>query len=225
MKNPINGRESKKIIREVENLPEFLKSLSWTGGDFNIYTFVLFLEDHICRGKNCGNFTYLKCKKCFRSFCGLVCNNTGWPLHKVFCEDWGNGRNTELMVPKHIQAELQSICEEEIITFDNFFKELCYKLFESFYYALQTPAVLCLIRSRNHLASFDTSKIPMLVKKRGVESPSLATWRRQISTTYGPDTFLLDRGRAEAHAMILGMKYAEDNDYLKQALLQSIMNG
>ena len=61
MKNPINGRESKKIIREVENLPEFLKSLSWTGGDFIIYTFVLFLEDHICRGKNCGNFTYLKC--------------------------------------------------------------------------------------------------------------------------------------------------------------------
>ena len=44
MKNPINGRESKKIIREVENLPEFLKSLSWTGGDFIIYTFVLFLE-------------------------------------------------------------------------------------------------------------------------------------------------------------------------------------
>ena len=143
----------------------------------------------------------------------------------MFCEDWDNGRNTELMVPKHIQAELQSICEEEIITFDDFFKELCYKLFESFYNALQTPAVLCLIRSRKYLASFDSSKIPMLVKKRGVESPSLATWRRQISTTYGPDTFLLDRGRAESHAMILGMKYGEDDDFWKQALLQNLMNG
>ena len=65
----------------------------------------------------------------------------------------------------------------------------------------------------------------MLVKKRGVKSPSLATWRRQISSTYGPDTFLLDRGRAESNAMILGMKYAEDDDYWKQALLQNIMNG
>ena len=65
----------------------------------------------------------------------------------------------------------------------------------------------------------------MLVKKRGVESPSLATWRRQISTTYGPDTFLLDRGRAESHAMILDIKYGEDDDYWKQALLQNIMNG
>jgi len=210
MKNPINGRESKKIIRDVDNFPEFLKSLSWSGEDFIIYTLITFFEDHLCREKGCGKFTYLKCPKCSFPVCSQECNVKSWIAHKEVCETFVNGRNMELMVPKFIHAELESIHGEGILTFEDFFKEFSYKLFETFYNAIQTPAILTLIRSRRNFTSFDCSKLPMLVKKRGAKSPSLQSWRRQISSIYGPDSFLLDKERMNSVAMMIRFKNGDD---------------
>jgi len=186
-KNPVNYKEGKKIIRAVEDFPKFMQSLSWCKW-FSIFALLTtFIRRHKCLNRGCPNFSYLKCQVCRSAYyCSKDCQVKDWMVHKHFCHEMKTKVERELLIPKLIHSELQSIHVERIMSFEQFLREIQYKVFESFYDSLQ-------VKGLNHVledvlsyggAIYDSSKVFMLVRKRGVKSQSFGSLLAQMAITF-----------------------------------------
>ena len=183
--NPsINERDMKRIIREVDDVPMFMKIYSGSV-DFLQPLLYEFLMLHTCKNPGCRKFSYLKCQEC-RNFhyCGKECQVQDWIRHRDKCQKIGGDLVETFLIPKLIQSEIESIHGNELLAFEVFMKELSYKLFEALYDSMKTPAFSFLFKENSIFASYDVS---LLVKRRGIKSQSWESFQKQYFKACGKE--------------------------------------
>ena len=85
-----------------------------------------------------------------------------------------------MMVPEFLQRELQTIYGEDILRFEVFVKEICYKIFETFYCGLQERVIVRMVQRWRNWDSYDGSNVSMLIRRRGIKSQSWESLRRKM---------------------------------------------
>ena len=187
-KNPVNYKEGKKIIRSIDDFPKFMQSLSWWKWFPLFELLTTFIRHHKCVSRGCSNFSYLKCQDCrFAYYCSKECQEKDWVIHRNYCHDMKAKVERELLIPKLIHSELQSIHVERIMTFEQFIREIQYKVFECFYDSLEVKGINRFLEPfiSHGGAIYDSSKVFMLVRKRGIKSQSYGSLMAQMANTYG----------------------------------------
>ena len=171
MRNQVNSKDCKRIIRKIDDVPKFMQSLSCSH-DCLEATLFLFLKIHKCRNTGCKKFSFLKCQDCRTSYyCGRECQVNHWSIHKKECQNLQDSFVKQFLIPKLIQAEIQNLTSVSNLSFDIFFKEVSYKVFESFYGSLKTSTFSFLFHEFAN-SPFASRDVSLLVKKRGIKSQS-----------------------------------------------------
>ena len=179
--NPVK-RDGKKILRKIDDFPKFLKLYS---GSFSLLQPLLFsfLVQHTCRNTGCKKFSYLKCQACRGIYyCGKDCQVANWNSHREHCQEIQDIRAKVELVPNLLETEAQSTQGNEPISFEAFFGEISYKMFEAAYDSLKTPDLSFLFRKDSILASRDVAQ---LVRRRGIKSQKLKSLEKQIFKAFG----------------------------------------
>ena len=184
--NPsVNERDMKRIIREIDDVPMFIKIHSGAAGNILRTLLYEFLQSHRCENPGCKKFTYLKCQECrITHYCGKECQVQDWSRHRDVCEEEGRVLVKTFLIPKLIQSEIESILGNKLLTFEVFYKELSYKLFEALYDSMKTPALSFLFKENSIFASYDVS---LLVKRRGIKSQSWESFQKQYFKACGKE--------------------------------------
>ena len=82
----VKERESRSIIREIDDLSKFIKYYFGSPKLLQPLLF-LFMMHHTCKNPGCKNFSYLKCQKCRHIYyCGKTCQVQDWISHKEVCQ-------------------------------------------------------------------------------------------------------------------------------------------
>ena len=183
MNTSVNERDMKRIIREIDDVPMFIKIHSGAAGDILQHLLSHFLLFHTCRNPGCNNFTYLKCQECrYTHYCGKECQDQDWSRHRDICQEVGDLLVRTFLIPKLIQSEIESINGNEPLSFEVFEKELSYKVFEKLYDSLKSPAFSFLFGENSKFASRDVSQ---LVRRRGIKSQSWESFQKQYFEAFG----------------------------------------
>ena len=177
--NPsVNERDMKRIIRAIDDLPKFMKMYSGLDLDLLQNLPYGFMRLHTCKNQGCKKFGYLKCPECRNNhYCGKGCQIQDWNHHRDKCQECGGVRVRAFLIPKLIQREIASVHDNELPSFEVF-----YKVFEALYDSLKTPAFSFMFREHSIFASRDVS---LLVKRRGVKSQSWESFQEQFFNAYG----------------------------------------
>ena len=173
--NPVK-RDGEKILRKIADLPKFLKLYY---GSFNLLQPLLisFLVQHTCRNPGCRKFSYLKCQACRGIYyCGKKCQVEDWNSHREHCQEIQDIRAKVQLVPNMLTNG------NGMISFEAFFSEISYKMFEAVYDSLKNPDFSFLFGKDSILASRDASQ---LVRRRGIKSRTLKTLKKQVSKAFG----------------------------------------
>ena len=155
MRNQVNSKDCKRIIRKIDDVPKFMQSLSCSQ-DCLEATLFLFLMIHKCRNTGCKKFSFLKCQVCRTSYyCGRECQVNHWSIHKEKCQNLKDSFVKQFYIPKLILL-FQTFL-------DIFFKEVFYKVFESFYGSLKTSTFSILFHefANSPFASRDVSLLKL----------------------------------------------------------------
>ena len=182
--NPsINERDMKRIIREVDDVPMFMKIHSGSVGDILQPLLYGFLRLHTCKNPGCRKFSFLKCQECRNvHYCGKECQVQDWSRHMDKCQK-AQGHYVRLfLIPKLIQLEIESIHGNELLSFEVFIKEISYKVFETLYDSLKSPAFSFLFGENSRFASRDVSQ---LVRRRGIKNQSWESFQKQYFEAFG----------------------------------------
>ena len=174
--NPVK-REGKKILRKIDDLPKFLKLNS---GSFSLLQPLLFsfLVQHSCRNPRCRKFSYLKCQACRGIYyCGKKCQIEDWNSHREYCQQIQDIRAQVQVVPNLFKTQGNGP-----ISFEAFFSEISYKMFEAVYDSLKNPDFSFLFGKDSILASRDASQ---LIRRRGIKSRTLKSLMKQVSMAFG----------------------------------------
>ena len=74
----LNKKAIKKLISSVNNIPAFMKSLSWTNELMLYNALCEFLYRHLCHNPECNGFSLFRCGGCdSASYCNLECQEKG----------------------------------------------------------------------------------------------------------------------------------------------------
>ena len=98
------------------------------------------------------------------------------------CQKARDFRVRMFLIPKLIQSEIESIHGNELPSFEVFYKELSYKMFEALYDSLKSPAFSFLFDENSKFASRDVSQ---LVRRRGIKSQSWESFQKQYFEAFG----------------------------------------
>ena len=135
-------------------------------------TLFLFLKIHKCRNTGCKKFSFLKCQVCRTSYyCGRECQVNHWSIHKEKCQNLKDSFVKQFYIPKLILL-FQTFL-------DIFFKEVFYKVFESFYGSLKTLTFSFLFHEFAN-SPFGSRYVSLSVKKRGIKSQSWNSLKKQM---------------------------------------------
>ena len=179
--NSVNERVSKKMIREIDDLPTFMKIYF---GSFNIVYPVLmeFLTRHKCSNPGCVKFSYLKCQECrYSHYCGKECQVEDWDHHKEECQGLKDYLKEAFTIPNEVKRKIISIRGDGFLPVEIFDKEITYKVFETFYDSLKTPEFSFMFEEGSPFASLDISQ---LIRKRGIKSQSWKVLKKQFSKAF-----------------------------------------
>ena len=176
--NPqVKAKESRSIIREIDDLPKFMKYY-FESPKYIHYFLFWFMLDHRCAYPGCKNFSYLKCQECRHiHYCGKECQDDDWNSHKEACQYSKEVHVREQMIPNLLQTEIESIHGNGLVTFEALYKELSYKVFEVLHDSMKTSTFSFLFREDSYLWARDVSQ---LVKRRGVKSQTLNSFKEQF---------------------------------------------
>ena len=186
----LDKKAIKKHISAVQNIPEFMKSLSWTDETMLYTALCSFLLNHACYNLECDGFSLLRCGGCdFASYCNVECQEKGSEVHN--CEYFKQFRTRIDDVPKCIENILEKLFGKKVsISLHSFSKSLMTRIYRSFFGALKNRYFLSHIQ--NDFFNREDSCIPIksnakmldLVKK-GRDTQSFYTIRTQLEQTYG----------------------------------------
>ena len=186
----LDKKAIKKQISSVDNIPEFMKSLSWTDEEMLYTALCSFLLNHACHNPECDGFSLLRCGGCdFASYCNVECQEKGSKAHN--CEYLKQFRINRDAVPTTIEFILEELFGKKVsISLHSFSKSLMTRIYRSFFGALKNRYFLSHIQ--NDFFNREDSCIPIksnakmldLVKK-GRNTQSFYTIRTQLEQTYG----------------------------------------
>ena len=194
----LDKKAIKKHISAVKNVPEFMKSLSWTKEVMLFDALCTFLARHSCQNPACDGFSLTRCGGCdYASYCNVDCQEEGAKDHD--CEDSKKCRSGRDFLPELIEKDLK-IClvKEPSISLHSFSKSLMTRIYRSFYGALQNKYFLSRVQARlsyrvtgpglEPRRDQRRSGVKMLsLVKPGRDTQSLYTVRTQLEEAYGPD--------------------------------------
>ena len=184
----------KKYISSVTNMPEFLKSLSWTKVDMILTTLVMFLQNHACHNPECDGFSLLRCGGCeYVAYCNVECQEKSAKSHD--CEASQRSRYNDDFLPGWVEHELR-IClgKEPSISVYSFSKSLMTRIYRSFYGALQNKNLLFYVKGLLSSIGWRNKSSDKMMKllKKGRSTQSLFTLRTQLEQTYGPNNIVVE---------------------------------
>ena len=186
----LDKKAIKKHISAVKNIPEFMKSLSWTDEIMLFCALCSFLARHACRNPECDGFSLLRCGGCdsdLASYCNVECQEKGSKAHE--CEEEKEFRRRRDEISEMIENNLEMCLGKKVsISVHSFSKSLMTKIYRSFYGALKNRYFLShlheVLLKGQDLKRKSNSKMLNLVK-RGRDTQSLYTIRTQLEQTYG----------------------------------------
>ena len=186
----LDKKAIKKKISSVDNIPEFMKSLSWTDEIMLFCALCSFLARHACRNPECDGFSLLRCGGCdsdLASYCNVECQEKGSKAHE--CEEEKEFRRRRDEISEMIENNLEMCLGKKVsISVHSFSKSLMTKIYRSFYGALKNRYFLShlheVLLKGQDLKRKSNAKMLNLVK-RGRDTQSLYTIRTQLEQTYG----------------------------------------
>ena len=187
----LDKKAIKKQISSVDNIPEFMKSLSWTD-ETMLYTALCgFLCNHACHNLECDGFSLVRCGGCdSASYCNVDCQEKGSRVHN--CEMYQQLRTRRDVVPTIIENFLEKnfFGKKVSISLHSFSKSLMTRIYRSFFGALKNRYFLSHIQ--NDFFNREDSCIPIKnnakmldLVKRGRDTQSFYTIRTQLEQSYG----------------------------------------
>ena len=186
----LDKKAIKKQISSVDNIPEFMKSLSWTDEEMPYTALCSFLLNHACYNLECDGFSLLRCGGCdFASYCNVECQEKGSEVHN--CEYFKQFRTRIDDVPKCIENILEKLFGKKVsISLHSFSKSLMTRIYRSFFGALKNRYFLSYIQTdlfkREDSCFRSKSNLKMLdLVKKGRDTQSFYTIRTQLEQTYG----------------------------------------
>ena len=198
----VTKRKAKKLIRSIENIPQFLKP-SWNSPSPMLYTITTFMLTHVCENQKCDKLSHLVCDDCrVAHYCDQECQEADWKRHQNICEKMKNERLSKFLIPNDLYDDMKKV-NEKVISFESFMTEVAYKIYEAFYNSvkhellmkeIEMGMVVCLsqISRDSKVEGIDVDKrrwnLLMLLKKerrRDAKLTSLKDLRHQIKKSYG----------------------------------------
>ena len=99
------------------------------------------------------------------------------------CQKARDFRVRMFLIPKLIQSEIESIHDNELLSFEVFYKEVSYKLFEALYDSLKSPKFSFLFAENSEFPSCDVSQL--VRRKRVIKSQSWESFQKQYFEAFG----------------------------------------
>ena len=142
--------ECKAFIKSVENVPKFVKSLSWTKPETMMLAMGMMMMTHACRLPECNSYSLDKCGGCvLASYCDENCQGKDWEAHRKVCNAMRIQKQKEYYVATLVESQLQMyLGKRPSLNFEMFFKALGSKIYDS-----------C------HAGMYDRQKFPVLEKQ------------------------------------------------------------
>ena len=199
----VTRKEAKKFIGDMENVPQFLK-LSWTSHApmpmlFTVTTFIL---THVCENLKCEKLSLLVCDDCrVAHYCDEECQEADWGRHQNICEKMKDERLNKFLIPNDLFVEMKE-ANKKVISFDAFFREIAYKIYETLYNSIRHELLMRKIKTGMKLCLSQVSReskvdgiepektrwnFLMLLKeeRRDAKLTTLKDLRHQMKKTYG----------------------------------------
>ena len=194
----LDKKAIKKHISAVKNIPEFMKSFSWTKEVMLFEALCTFLARHSCQNPTCDGFSLTRCGGCdHASYCNVDCQEEGAKDHD--CEISKKHRRARDFLPELIEKDLKMfLVKEPSISLHSFSKSLLTRIYRSFHGALQNKYFLSRVQARlsyrvtgpllePHRDQRRSGVKMLSLVKAGRDTQSLYTVRTQLEEAYGPD--------------------------------------
>ena len=224
----MDTKKGKKFIREIGNIPKFLKETLRYASCLWIYRMVAeYLEMHICCKKGCGGFSFLKCSRCrIAHYCNEDCQNSDFEeKHDYKCNDYKESGRLRGAVPSILQTLVSYTANgyNVPISFDEFTRALMARVYDYFYEVMikkerdihRDYATLIFVTQRFHLnhskedIKKDINCVGFIGKRRKVEK--FDTIYKQMQETFDDAGTIVDGKPFEAKLVsqtaILNMRY------------------
>ena len=129
-------KEAKKIIRAIENVPQFLK-ISWTSPAPMLFTVTTFILTHVCENLKCEKLSLLVCDDCrVAHYCDEECQEADWGRHQNICKKMKEESLNKFLIPNDLFVEMKKV-NIKVISFEAFFREIAYKVYETLYNSIR----------------------------------------------------------------------------------------
>ena len=191
----LDKKAIKKKISSVHNVPEFMKSLSWTSEVTLYNSLCAYLARHSCLNPECDRFSLLRCGGCdVDSYCNVECQEKGSKIHN--CQMSKDYKSRRDVVPNMIQLRLEKCLGKKVcISLHSFSKSLMTRIYRSFHGALQNEHFLIHIQKhfigRNIRGQRKSSERMLDLVKKGRDTQSIDTIRTQLEQAYGQDSIIV----------------------------------
>lgn len=191
-------KRSKKILRNVDNIPKFVMLLSWNHEVHLMKTLGNFFMVHCCSNINCDGFSFLQCSDCMTAhYCSVKCQAQDYDRHRVECriKSYFREQNYFLchLLEFHVEKKLG---HGDFLRLKTFVRVLNYRVYECFYGALSvTNSRTTEWINRNMLSVLPVVKskekmLTMLKERRKHKTKTLKEIRCQVERVYGEDNGL-----------------------------------
>ena len=197
----VTRKEAKMLIRDMENVPKFLK-LSWSSPAPMLFTVTTFILTHVCENLKCEKLSLLVCDDCrVAHYCDEECQEADWGRHQNICEKMKDERLNKFLIPNDLFVEMKE-ANKKVISFDAFFREIAYKIYETLYNSIRHELLMRKIKTGMKLCLSQVSReskvdgiepektrwnFLMLLKeeRRDAKLTTLKDLRHQMKKTYG----------------------------------------
>ena len=163
-KKPQSKKEFRKTIRDVKDLPKFLKEeLEWKNSSMLEDAIIFFVFNKRCGNDNCDNFSNLKCSDCMmENYCSIECQELEARGHYKHCCEYNirrGGARLRRQLPRVIFEYMQIInAVEDLVSVETFCRELCRKICLHFMEALENTKLMTFMLEERKLQVYYSMK-------------------------------------------------------------------
>ena len=134
-------KKCKEIIKSLEDVPKFAKSLEMDDEDI-LNLLGRFVSEHICQHPDCDGFSYLKCGDCKDvHYCNVQCQEKDFSIHQHQCKIQKSTRLRTWIIPDYLKKTHEQIYQKPVISFETFIRVLSVKIYEAFHDTLRKTAL------------------------------------------------------------------------------------
>ena len=185
-------KKCKEIIKSLEDVPKFAKSLEMHEVDI-LNLLERFVSEHKCQNPDCDIYSYLKCGDCKDAhYCDVQCQERDFSVHQNHCKILKSLRLRTWIIPDFLKNTHEQIYQKPVISFETFIRVLSVKIYETFDDMLRKTALrqCVLLNTADNAEHNSDEEMLGLLKRRINGRIHFKCLKTQIENAFGSRNLL-----------------------------------